>query len=371
VLSCLANLSNDEVFTPPEVANQMLDMLPHELFSDPNITFLDPACKSGVFLREIAKRLLKGLEPIIPDLQERIDHIFHKQLYGIAITELTSLLTRRGVYCSKYPNSIYSVTKFDDAEGNIRYKRIQHRWKDEKCVFCGASQSQYDRDDALETHAYELIHTTKPEEIFKMKFDVIISNPPYQLDTGGAGRQAKPIYNLFVEQAIKINPRFLSMIIPSRWFAGGMGLDKFRDNMMNDTHITRIVDYANAKDCFPQNSISGGVCYFLRERDKEGLCKFTNINRDEENTDDRPLNEFSVLVRYNKGVSTIHKVQSMSETPLDTIISPLMPYGLSTNIRGNKKRSGKEDLILHASDSKTFIKPTQITKGVDTVNKYN
>lgn len=110
VLSCLANLSNDEVFTPPEVANSMLDMLPQELFSDPNTKFLDPACKSGVFLREIAKRLLTGLEPILPDLQQRIDHIFHHQLYGIAITELTSLLSRRGVYCSKYPNSVYSDT---------------------------------------------------------------------------------------------------------------------------------------------------------------------------------------------------------------------------------------------------------------------
>ena len=105
VLSCLANLSNDEVFTPPEVVNQMLDMLPQELFSSPDTTFLDPACKTGVFLREIAKRLIKGLEPQIPDLQERLDHIFHKQLYGIAITELTSLLSRRGLYCSKYPNS--------------------------------------------------------------------------------------------------------------------------------------------------------------------------------------------------------------------------------------------------------------------------
>ena len=176
VLTCLANLSNDEVFTPPEVANQMLDMLPQELFRNPDTTFLDPACKSGVFLREIAKRLIKGLEPQIPDLQERIDHIFHKQLYGIAITEMTSLLSRRSVYCSKYPNSEFSVTKFDDAQGNVRFKRTKHTWQNGKCVWCGANQNQYERSEDLETHAYEWIHVRNLEDIFKMKFDVIISN---------------------------------------------------------------------------------------------------------------------------------------------------------------------------------------------------
>lgn len=369
VLTCLANLSNDEVFTPPEVANAMLDMLPQELFQNPDTTFLDPACKSGVFLREIAKRLIKGLEPQIPDLQERIDHIFHKQLYGIAITELTSLLSRRSVYCSKYPNSEFSVSRFDDAQGNIRFKTIQHTWQNGKCVFCGASKEKYERGNELETHAYEWIHMLRPEEIFDMKFDVIISNPPYAQDTAGAGRQAKPIYNQFIEQAKKLTPRYMTMIIPSRWFAGGMGLDEFRSDMMNDTHISRIVDFTNAKDCFPGISVSGGVCYFLWEKDRIGNCKFTNITNDAEDTLERPLNEFPTLVRYNKAVSIIHKVMRYKEISLDSIISSLMPYGLSTSYRGHSNKVGNE-LTLYASNGITYIDRSVISKGYDTVDSY-
>lgn len=362
VLSCLANLSNDEVFTPPEVANAMLDLLPQELFSDPNTTFLDPACKSGVFLREIAKRLLNGLlpgwkqrvetidtkksfgEPLTSEeeafqekLQSTLDHIFHKQLFGIAITELTSLLSRRSVYCSKYPNSKYSVSRFDDPSGNIRYKRIQHRWQNKKCVFCGASQGEYDRDPSLESHAYEFIHTTNPEKLFNMKFDVIIGNPPYQLSDGGAQASAIPIYNKFVDIAKKLNPQFLCMIIPARWMTGGRGLDEFRKEMINDKSIQYLYDFANSSDCFTGVEIKGGVCYFLRNTNYEGKCTIFRHTDKGTRESKRYLVEEgdTIFVREDWLISIKNKVNISASTSFDKIVSSMRPYGLRGDVFKN------------------------------------
>ena len=336
VLSCIANLSNDEVFTPPEVANAMLDMLPQELFSDPKTKFLDPSCKSGVFLREIAKRLLVGLEPVYPDLQERTDHIFKEQLYGIAITELTSHLSRRSTYCSKTANGNYSVTKFDTIDGNIRYKNIDHTWKDGRCIYCDVNQKEgtYQRD-SMEVHAYEFIHTLHPERIFDMKFDVIISNPPYQLNVGvEKDNYAVPIYHKFIEQAKKLKPRFITMIIPARWYTGGRGLDAFRATMLSDKHLRAIVDYPNPYDCFQGVDVAGGVCYFLWDRDNEGDCKFTSVIGDIERETNRILDEHHVFIRDVIGLNVVNKVRQLSINDgktLSTVVSPQTPYGIITS----------------------------------------
>lgn len=368
VLSCIANLSNDEVFTPPEVANAMLDMLPQDLFRDPKTKFLDPACKSGVFLREIAKRLLLGLQDAIPDLQKRVDHIFQNQLYGIAITELTSLLSRRSLYCSKYPNSVYSVSQFRDVQGNVRFKNTPHYWSSGKCIFCGAAEREYGgkKREGMESHAYEFIHTTKPQEIMKMKFDVIIGNPPYQLSDGGNNASAIPIYNKFIEQAKKLNSRYLVMIIPSRWYSGGRGLDKFRETMLNDHHIAELVDFANADDCFPGVDISGGVCYFLRDNNYNGPCKVTNVDGNERNTVQRDLNQYPILIRSNRAIEIVNKVAQQKEETLFKYVSSQKPFGLRTY----EKPDETGNIMLRWNGGKGLISDKKITTGREMIDKW-
>ena len=333
VLNCIANLSNDEVFTPPVLANQVLDMLPQELFRSPDTKFLDPFCKSGVFLREIVKRLDMGLANLIPNRQERIDHIMHHQVYGMALTELTALLSRRTLYCSKAANSPHSVSYFDDEQGHLFYKAISHTWVKGKCKYCGASQEVYDRGSQSEQYAYQFIHTDHPEQLFPkdMKFDVIIGNPPYQLsDGGGNGASAMPIYQLFVEQAKKLNPRFLSMIIPARWYSGGKGLDDFREKMLKDKHIRHITDYADSRDCFSNVDIAGGVCYFLWDRDHEGKCNFRNVKGDSIHVSERILYEYETFIRDYEALDIIKKVRAHNKVFLNSIVYSRNPYGFSS-----------------------------------------
>jgi len=367
VLNCLANLSSDEVFTPPALVNKMLDLLPQDIWTHKDVRFLDPVCKTGVFLREIARRLDVGLEKEIPDKQERINQIYQKQLYGIGITELTALLSRRSVYCSKTANGKYSVcTTFDNPQGNIRYQRIEHTWVKGRCAFCGANQEGYERGEALETHAYQFIHTENHEEILNMKFDVIIGNPPYQLSDGGFGRSATPIYQKFVQQAKKLRPRFLTMIIPSRWFAGGNGLNDFRAEMLNDEHIRKIVDFEDASEVFPGVDIAGGICYFLWERDSTGTCEVVNMHNATEVVSTRTLNEFKTFIRHSQAVPIIRKVLAKKEKSMSEQVSSRKPFGLPTIARPSK--SG--DITLYWQHGEGPYNRKDITTGIDLIDQW-
>ena len=399
VLTCIANLSNDEVFTPPAFANRMLDTLAEawaanhggaNIWADKSLTFLDPCTKSGVFLREITSRLTAGLEQEIPNLEKRVDHILTKQVFGIGITQITSLLARRSVYCSKHANGMHSIAKsFPTDDGNIWFKRIQHMWDGDECKFCGAARSVFDRADGLETHAYAFIHTdnikARIAELFggKMQFDVIIGNPPYQLDDGGFGKSAAPIYQLFVEQAKNLEPNYLCLVIPSRWFAGGKGLDEFREAMLADNRLRSIDDYLSAADVFPGVGLKGGVCYFLWERDNPGPCRVTTRFKDwPVSTATRRLVEqgADVFIRFNEGLSILKKVVSIdtgqSETVLlpeskrfDRLVSSLRPFGFRTFFRGRKQKR-KGDVTIYQNGGTGYVAREDVETGTELIDKW-
>jgi site-specific DNA-methyltransferase (adenine-specific) len=399
VLTCIANLSNDEVFTPPELAGRMLDMLAEawatdhggaNLWADKTVRFLDPFTKSGVFLRDITSRLTQGLAQQIPDLQARVNHILKVQVFGIGITALTSLLARRSVYCSKHAKGAHSIAKgFENDAGNIWFERTEHTWANGKCTFCGASQAALDRGEALETHAYAFIHTNnikaRMAELFgeDMQFDVIIGNPPYQLDDGGFGKSAAPIYQLFVEQAKTLEPRYLSMVIPARWFAGGKGLDEFREAMLADNRLRSIADYLSAADVFPGVGLKGGVCYFLWNRDQTGLCEVSTHFKDwPVSTARRSLLEkgADVFIRFNQGLSILKKVVAIetdqSESLLlpeskrfDRLVSSRKPFALETTFKGKAaKRAG--DVLIFQNGGTGYVAKDAITAGIELIDKW-
>ncbi|WP_428392988.1 Eco57I restriction-modification methylase domain-containing protein [Lichenicoccus sp.] len=389
VLTCIANLSNDEVFTPPEFANRMLDTLAAawatdhngaNLWADKTLTFLDPCTKSGVFLREITSRLTKGLADEIPNLEQRVDHILTRQVFGIAITYLTSLLARRSVYCSKHAKGQNSIsTGFATDSGNIWFKRVEHTWVNGKCAYCGASQKTLGRGDGLETHAYAFIHTdniaSRVSEWFggHMQFDVIIGNPPYQLGDGGFGTSAAPIYQLFVEKALELDPRYAVFVTPSRWMAGGKGLDKYRERMLSDKRIRRIVDYPKLHEAFPGVKIRGGISYFLWERDNPGPCSVDTI-WDGQSTGpevSRYLDTYDVLVRRNEAVPILDKVRAKGERTLNFRVSSRKPFGLPTHFHGRPSPSGLTNAVkLFGSQKVSWIRRSDVPTNADWIDSW-
>ena len=398
VLTCIANLSNDEVFTPPKFANVMLDSLEQawanahggvNIWTNPDLTYLDPFTKSGVFLREITRRLTSGLESAIPDLEARVEHILTRQVYGMGITRLTSLIARRSVYCSKKADGKHSLARsFTTPAGHIWFEPTEHHWKNGRCAYCGATQKALDRGEDRESHAYAFIHAadinTRIAEVFgdDVQFDVIIGNPPYQLADGGQGASALPIYNKFVDQAKQLNPRFLTMVIPARWFFGGRGLKSFREEMLADRRIRKLVDYPDSRQAFDSVDVAGGVCYFLWNRDEEGDCEIVSHDmKGGVSSSIRPLLEpgLKIFVRNNAGLDIVRKVV-LAETGqpgvalppasrFDRQVSGQKPFGLRTYFRGSEEQ-GPDDVQVLQSGGRAWVPRSSIKENVSLIDKW-
>ena len=376
ILEVISDLSNDEVFSSPKLANRMLDLLPRDVWANPELRFLDMGTKTGVFLREITKRLMTGLEPSFPEEQARLAHILKNMVFGVAVTELTSLMARRTLYCSKNASSSFSVFPMDSPQGNIWFERVEHNYSSGKCLECGGVESQLERV-GRENYAYAFIHESGRKalrEAMEMKFDVIVGNPPYQMESDGNNRTL-PLYNLFVEQAIALNPSHIVMITPSRWMAGGLGLNEFRESMLRDRRMKTLVDYPVASEVFPGVEIKGGVSYFHWEKNYLGDCAVSMVRADEVvGPVNRNLGEFDVFVRDSRALSILHKVLAKNEPKLSEIVSSRTAFGVYSNFKGYSKTQRPGDVKFYATSStgrlEGWISPSEATTNQENIDKW-
>jgi site-specific DNA-methyltransferase (adenine-specific) len=368
ILEVIANLSNDAVFTPPRVVNAVLNLLPEEVWTDPSLRWLDPGSKTGVFPREITKRLMLGLAEAIPDEAARLEHILTNMVFAIATEEITGMMSRRSLYCSKDASSQFSAVRLPSPNGNIWFDRAKHSFDKDRCSECGGTRDQLEQGNRA-NHAYGFIHADGRKMIEKemtMKFDVIVGNPPYQMDDGGNKASSSPIYQLFVEQAKALNPQYVAMIIPSRWFAGGKGLDNFRTSMLKDRQITTLVDFTDASSLFPGIDIAGGVCYFLWTRGASGMCQITTEHNGKRSSSERRLDDHDTFIRFNEALPIIDKVRSKSKNFYDGVVSSRKPFGLDTTVTPDKKGG----LTLYWRGGRGPIGRDRILTGIEMIDKW-
>lgn len=378
ILDCLAQLSNDEVPTPPKLASAMLDLLPDEVWSNADYRWLDPFCKSGVFLREAARRLLEGLSNWEPDFEKRRGHIYREMLWGTSITEMTGHIARRSLYYSRDASGECSVIPFDTAGGNLPFVPAEHSFAKGRCTTCGAPEG-LERGDTRENYAYSFIHGAYPtEEMPDMKFDVIVGNPPYQIGMtdvdGNKTANILPLYQRFVERAIGLNPRYVLMITPSRWFSGGKGLDEFRDRMINDRRLRVIVDNPKIYDCFPGVKIRGGVSYFLWDREHDGDVEFSSrVDGKLVSSAVRDIREGDgVLVRDNLAAAIVHRVREKMAASLETEVRSQDPFGqtLKTNYKGAAATPFGGAVPLIFGTKVGYVKPDQLERNHEWVDRW-
>ena len=357
----------------------MLDLLPDRVWRDPALKWLDPCTKSGVFLYQVAQRLMDGLKSEIPDYKDRLEHIYRNMLYGIAISELTGLIARRTLYQCKDASLVtHSIIKFENPEGNIRFPEAQCEWKGGRCVHCGASEKNSRVAEGREAHIHPFLHMDL-SEIFgedNMQINAIVGNPPYQMQDSGFGKSSSPLYHRFVEKAKVIEPELLTFVIPARWYAGGKGLDGFRRRMLSDPKISILADYPSSSDVFPGVIIAGGVCSFVRDKHHKGDCLVLPKGKIERATL-RRLDAHEVFVRDSEDVAILEKVQRLSKNrgwnSMSSVVRPSNYYG----IRAHKLPSPVTDephsrgaILLVTKDGDKYIPIDAISKNLDSIDYW-
>jgi site-specific DNA-methyltransferase (adenine-specific) len=294
-------------------------------------------------------------------------------LYGTTIDVLTGMVARRSLYYSRDASGEHSVVQLATPDGNVPFVPARHNFKAGRCTICGAAE-KLERGDSRENHAYSFIHGAYPtKEMKDLKFDVIVGNPPFHLEDGGHNASATPIYQHFVEKALDMNPRYVLMITPSRWFAGGKGLEKYRNRMLGDRRMKHLVDYPKLYDGFPGVKIRGGVSYFLWSREHNGRCTVQTM------WDGKPVGEpvaryldaYDVLVRRNEAVDILDKVRAHGERTLDKRVSSAKPFGLRTFVHGASTPAGLSDPVkLHGSQRISWMERSKIPQNAEWIDQW-
>lgn len=342
---CFLNeqFDSQEVLEEPRLVDQ--GQVTEDIFLNPEARILEMNSKSGLYPLYMAYSLyamkLPGPEDKLPleQTQALWQETVEQQIFVLCKTRMAESITRR------------TLVGYQDWTVNTTY--IPHLL------------------ERMENDPQRLAKKLEKPETWRkngepMTFDAIVGNPPYQIADGGNNASAMPVYQRFVELATTIEPHYASMIMPSRWYSGGRGLDDFRANIMNDTRMRVLYDYASSDYCFPGVDISGGICYFLWDKDYDGPCTVTNAESQIAHSVKRYLNEFPILVRSNAAISIIDKVARRKEQTLDTFVSSQKPFGLRTFARPDENG----DLTLRWNGGKGPISSDKVTGGTELIDKW-
>ena len=388
-----------EVFTAEREVNAMLDLVKQET-ERVDSRFLEPACGDGNFLSEILRRKLEAAKKrAMPPRKKRPLPIEFEKQSVIAVSSVygVDLLLDNVLACRRRLYDIWNAEYEAVCRGEVSEERREAvRFILSRNIVCGnalslkaADENGSDTDEPIVFSEWSFVTGTKMQRRdFRFDkllageygasatrkkradaFDVIIGNPPYQLSDGGggAGRSAAPVYHFFVQQAKRLNPRYVSMIIPSRWFNGGKGLGGFRQSMLNDGRMAKIVDYADSRDCFKGVDIPGGVCYFLWDNRHQGTCAVTNVAKDgSTDTEERALNEFDTFIRQNRAVGIVKKAQARGETMMSEMVSSRKPFGLESK----QTFDANGDIVLRSSAGIGKVLRSRLLSGFDLVDKW-